>query len=159
MDGRRKGGHDDGVVRLLPHWYDAGLPHIWLPYTQMKTTPPPLAVELTRGSRIVLADGRELVDGIASWWTACHGYNHPHIVAAIRAQAAALPHVMLGGLVHEQVLTLAKRLCAIAPGKMERVFFSDSGSVAVEVAMKMATQYWLNQNVRGRTKFLAFRGG
>ena len=142
-----------------PDWYDSGLPHIWLPYTQMKTTPPPLAVELTRGSRIVLADGRELVDGIASWWTACHGYNHPHIVAAIRAQAAALPHVMLGGLVHEQVLTLAKRLCAIAPGEMARVFFSDSGSVAVEVAMKMATQYWLNQNIRGRTKFLAFRGG
>jgi len=143
----------------LPDWYDAGLPHIWLPYTQMKTTPAPLAVELTLGSRIVLADGRELVDGIASWWTACHGYNHPHIVAAIRAQAAALPHVMLGGLVHEQVLTLAKRLCALAPGQMERVFFSDSGSVAVEVAMKMATQYWLNRNIRGRTKFLAFRGG
>jgi adenosylmethionine-8-amino-7-oxononanoate aminotransferase len=70
-----------------------------------------------------------------------------------------MPHVMLGGMVHEQVLTLAKRLCAIAPGKMERVFFSDSGSVGVEVAMKMATQYWLNQNIRGRTKFLAFRGG
>jgi len=140
-------------------WYDTGLRHIWLPYTQMKTTLPPLAVELTRGSRIVLGDGRELVDGIASWWTACHGYNHPHIVGAIRAQAAKLPHVMLGGLVHEQALTLAKRLCAIAPGKMERVFFSDSGSVAVEVAMKMATQYWLNQNIRGRTKFLAFRGG
>ena len=140
-------------------WYDTGLRHIWLPYTQMKTTLPPLAVELTRGSRIVLGNGRELVDGIASWWTACHGYNHPHIVGAIRAQAAKLPHVMLGGLVHEQVLTLARRLCAIAPGAMERVFFSDSGSVAVEVAMKMATQYWLNQNIRGRTKFLAFRGG
>ncbi len=142
-----------------PGWYDAGLPHIWLPYTQMKTTRPPLAVELTRGTRIVLADGRELVDGIASWWTACHGYNHPHIVGAIRAQAAKMPHVMLGGLVHEQALTLAQRLCAIAPGGMERVFFSNSGSVAVEVAMKMATQYWLNQNIRGRTKFLAFRGG
>ena len=140
-------------------WYDAGLPHIWLPYTQMKTTRPPLAVELTRGTRIVLADGRELVDGIASWWTACHGYNHPHIVGAIRAQAAKMPHVMLGGLVHEQVLALANRLCAIAPGAMERVFFSDSGSVAVEVAMKMATQYWLNRNIRGRTKFVAFRGG
>jgi adenosylmethionine-8-amino-7-oxononanoate aminotransferase len=142
-----------------PSWYDAGLAHIWLPYTQMKTTRPPLAVERTRGTRIVLADGRELVDGIASWWTACHGYNHPHIVGAIRAQAAKMPHVMLGGLVHEQALTLAQRLCAIAPGGMERVFFSDSGSVAVEVAMKMATQYWLNQNIRGRTKFLAFRGG
>ena len=140
-------------------WYDAGLPHIWLPYTQMKTTRPPLAVELTRGTRIVLADGRELVDGIASWWTACHGYNHPHIVGAIRAQATKMPHVMLGGLVHEQVLALANRLCAIAPGAMERVFFSDSGSVAVEVAMKMATQYWLNRNIRGRTKFVAFRGG
>lgn len=140
-------------------WYDAGLPHIWLPYTQMKTTRPPLAVELTRGTRIVLADGRELVDGIASWWTACHGYNHPHIVGAIRAQAAKMPHVMLGGLVHEQVLALANRLCAIAPSAMERVFFSDSGSVAVEVAMKMATQYWLNRNIRGRTKFVAFRGG
>jgi adenosylmethionine-8-amino-7-oxononanoate aminotransferase len=142
-----------------PSWYASGLPHVWLPYTQMKTTRPPLAVELTRGTRIVLADGRELVDGIASWWTACHGYNHPHIVGAIRAQAAKMPHVMLGGLVHEQALTLAGRLCAIAPGGMERVFFSDSGSVAVEVAMKMATQYWLNRNIRGRTKFLAFRGG
>jgi adenosylmethionine-8-amino-7-oxononanoate aminotransferase len=142
-----------------PDWYDSGLPHIWLPYTQMKTARPPLAVALTRGTRIVLADGRELVDGIASWWTACHGYNHPHIVGAIRAQAAKMPHVMLGGLVHEQALTLASRLCAIAPGGMERVFISDSGSVAVEVAMKMATQYWLNRNIRGRTKFLAFRGG
>jgi adenosylmethionine-8-amino-7-oxononanoate aminotransferase len=125
----------------------------------MKTAMPPLAVELTRGTRIVLRDGRELVDGIASWWTACHGYNHPHIVSAIRAQAAKMPHVMLGGLVHEQALKLARRLCEIAPGGMERVFFSDSGSVAVEVAMKMATQYWLNKNMSGRTKFLAFRGG
>jgi adenosylmethionine---8-amino-7-oxononanoate aminotransferase len=142
-----------------PGWYTAGLPHIWLPYTQMKTANPPLAVELTRGTRIVLADGRELVDGIASWWTAVHGYNHPHIVGAIRTQAAKMPHVMLGGLVHEPVLTLAQRLCALTPGNLQRVFFSDSGSVAVEVAMKMAMQYWLNRNIRGRTKFLAFRGG
>ena len=143
----------------VPAWYAAGLPHIWLPYTQMKTANPPLGAELTRGTRIVLADGRELVDGIASWWTAVHGYNHPHIVGAIRAQAAKMPHVMLGGLVHEQVLTLAARLCALAPGNLQRVFFSDSGSVAVEVAMKMAMQYWLNRNIRGRTKFLSFKGG
>ena len=142
-----------------PPWYTEGLPHIWLPYTQMKTARPPLAAERTQGTRIALAGGRELVDGIASWWTAVHGYNHPHIVAAIAAQAAKMPHVMLGGLVHEQVLTLAARLCALAPARMERVFFSDSGSVAVEVAMKMAVQYWLNKNIRGRTKFLAFRGG
>ncbi|HEY0107357.1 MAG TPA: adenosylmethionine--8-amino-7-oxononanoate transaminase [Rhizomicrobium sp.] len=142
-----------------PDWYDGGLPHIWLPYTQMKTANPPLAAARTHGTRIALADGRELVDGIASWWTAVHGYNHPHIAAAIAAQAQVMPHVMLGGLVHEQALTLARRLCALAPGGMERVFFSDSGSVAVEVAMKMAAQYWLNRNIRGRTKFLAFRGG
>jgi adenosylmethionine-8-amino-7-oxononanoate aminotransferase len=147
------------MVEDKPDWFSRGLPHIWLPYTQMKTAPAPLAVARTLGTRITLADGRELVDGIASWWTACHGYNHPHIVNAIRAQAELMPHVMLGGLVHEQVLTLAGRLCALLPGGLERVFFSDSGSVAVEVAMKMATQYWLNRNIRGRTKFLAFKGG
>jgi adenosylmethionine-8-amino-7-oxononanoate aminotransferase len=143
----------------LSDWYTQGLPHIWLPYTQMKTANPPLAAVRTQGSRITLADGTELIDGIASWWTACHGYNHPHIRAAVEAQLAAMPHVMLGGLVHEQALSLAQRLCALLPPALTRVFFSDSGSVAVEVAMKMATQYWLNRGVRGRTKFLAFRGG
>jgi adenosylmethionine-8-amino-7-oxononanoate aminotransferase len=140
-------------------WFERGFPHIWLPYTQMKTTPSPLAAARTHGSRITLADGRELVDGIASWWTAVHGYNHPHIVEAIEKQARVMPHVMLGGLLHEQAATLAARLAAILPGGLTRVFFSDSGSVAVEVAMKMATQYWLNRNIRGRTKFLAFKGG
>ena len=111
------------------------------------------------GSRIVLADGRELIDGIASWWTACHGYNHPHIRAAVERQLADMPHVMFGGLVHEPALTLARRLAALLPGDLDRVFFSDSGSVAVEVAMKMAVQYWLNRGVRGRSKFLAFKGG
>ncbi len=143
----------------LPDWYRRGHPHIWLPYTQMKTAPLPLAVARTEGSRITLADGRELIDGIASWWTACHGYNHPHIRAAVERQLAVLPHVMLGGLVHEQALTLADRVCALLPAPLAHVFFSDSGSVAVEVAMKMATQYWLNRGVRNRTKFLAFRGG
>ena len=140
-------------------WHTRGCPHIWLPYTQMKTTPAPLAAAATQGSRITLADGRELIDGVASWWTALHGYNHPHIVEAIERQARIMPHVMLGGLLHEQAATLAARLAAILPGGLTRVFFSDSGSVAVEVAMKMAVQYWLNQNIRGRTKFLAFKGG
>jgi adenosylmethionine-8-amino-7-oxononanoate aminotransferase len=143
----------------LPDWYKRGLPHIWLPYTQMKTASLPLAAVRTQGSRITLADGRELIDGVASWWTACHGYNHPHIRAAAERQLATLPHVMLGGLVHEQALTLAARLCALLPPPLAHVFFSDSGSVAVEVAMKMATQYWLNRGIRNRTKFLAFRGG
>ncbi len=142
-----------------PDWYDCGFKHIWLPYTQMKDAPAPLAVARTYGTRIVLADGRELVDGIASWWTACHGYNHPHIRQTVQRQLETMPHVMLGGLVHEQALTLAKRLCDLLPKQLSRVFFSDSGSVAVEVAMKMATQYWLNQGIRGRTKFVAFKGG
>jgi adenosylmethionine---8-amino-7-oxononanoate aminotransferase len=142
-----------------PGWYDAGREHIWLPYTQMKTARPPLPVVRTDGCRIVLADGRELIDGIASWWTACHGYNHPHIRAAVERQLATMPHVMLGGLAHEPALTLARRLAALLPGDLDRVFFSDSGSVAVEVAMKMAVQYWLNRGVRNRTQFVAFRGG
>lgn len=141
-----------------PSWYDDGLAHIWLPYTQMKNAPLPLAAVRTDGTRIVLADGRELVDGIASWWTACHGYNHPHIAAAVKRQLAIMPHVMMGGLVQEPAVTLARRLAALLPGDLERVFFSDSGSVAVEVAMKMAVQYWLNKGERKRTKFVAFKG-
>jgi adenosylmethionine-8-amino-7-oxononanoate aminotransferase len=125
----------------------------------MKTARPPLAVVATQGSRIVLADGRELVDGIASWWTACHGYNQPHIRQAIERQLAAMPHVMFGGAVHEQAATLARRLADILPGGLDRVFFSDSGSVAVEVALKMALQFWINRGVKGRTKFVAFKGG
>jgi adenosylmethionine-8-amino-7-oxononanoate aminotransferase len=125
----------------------------------MKTAPLPLAAVRTEGSRITLADGRELIDGIASRWTACHGYNHPHIRAAVERQLATMPHVMLGGLVHVQALTLAARLCALLPPPLAHVFFSDSGPVAVEVAMKMATQYWLNRGIRNRTKFLAFHGG
>src|SRR6266852_1218482 len=145
--------------RKPPAWYEAGLDHIWLPYAQMKTARSPLPVARTQGCRIVLADGRELVDGIASWWTACHGYNHPHIRAAVERQVASMPHVMFGGLVHEQALTLARRLAALLPGDLDRVFFSDSGSVAVEVAMKMAVQFWLNRGARTRQTFVAFKGG
>jgi adenosylmethionine---8-amino-7-oxononanoate aminotransferase len=141
------------------HWYEAGLDHVWLPYAQMKTARPPLAVARTEGCRIVLADGRELIDGIASWWTACHGYNHPHIRQAMERQLAAMPHVMFGGLVHEPALTLARRLAGLLPGDLDRVFFSESGSVAVEIAMKMALQYWINRGERGRTRFVAFKGG
>jgi adenosylmethionine---8-amino-7-oxononanoate aminotransferase len=142
-----------------PAWYGSGLDRIWLPYTQMKTASPSLAVAATRGSRILLADGRELIDGIASWWTACHGYNHPHIRAAVERQIAQMPHVMLGGLVHEQALTLARRLVQfLAPSDLDRVFLSDSGSVAVEVALKMAVQYWRNRGVRGRTRIVSFYG-
>ena len=108
---------------------------------------------------MILGDGRVLIDGIASWWTACHGYNHPHIADAIRRQLATMPHVMFGGLVHEQACVLAQRLACLLPGDLDRVFFSDSGSVAVEVAMKMAIQAALNRGERRRTKILSFRGG
>ncbi len=143
----------------MPGWYDDGLRHIWLPYRQMKTAAPPLAVARTQGSRIFLADGRVLIDGIASWWTAAHGYSHPHITNAIAEQAAGRPQGMLGGRLHEQAARLAARLAALLPGDLSRVFFSESGSVAVEVALKMAVQFWLNQGVRRRTKFVAFKGG
>ena len=125
----------------------------------MKTAPAPLAVARTEGARIILEDGRELVDGIASWWTACHGYNHPHIRAAVQAQLETAPHVMFGGLAHAPAYRLAKRLADLLPGDLDHVFFAESGSVAVEIAMKMALQFWINRGVAGRTRFLSFLGG
>jgi adenosylmethionine---8-amino-7-oxononanoate aminotransferase len=147
-----------GKTGATPGWFDPALPHVWLPYAQMKTVTPPLPVARTEGTRIILADGRELIDGIASWWTACHGYNHPHIRQAVENQLATMPHVMFGGLVHEQALRLAARLARLLPGGLERVFFSDSGSVAVEIALKMAAQYWINRGARGKKQFIAFHG-
>jgi adenosylmethionine---8-amino-7-oxononanoate aminotransferase len=151
-------GYNTGLMDRN-HWYEAGLGHVWLPYAQMKTAQPPLPVVRTHGCRIVLADGRELIDGIASWWTACHGYNHPTIREAVERQLGTMPHVMFGGLAHEQALNLARRLAALLPGDLERVFFSESGSVAVEIAMKMAVQFWVNRGERKRTTFIAFKGG
>src|SRR5215472_11027932 len=133
------------------------LDHVWLPYTQMKTTGLPVPVLSARGVRLRLADGRELIDGVASWWTACHGYGQPHIVNAVREQLERMPHVMFGGLAHEPAYRLAARLASLLPGDLNHVFFSESGSVAVEVALKIAVQFWLNQGER-RKKFVSFRG-
>jgi len=121
-------------------------------YTQMQGASQPQEAFATRGSLIRLKNGRSLIDGIASWWTACHGYNHPHILAALHRQVDQMPHVMFGGLVHDQAIRLARRLAEKTPGDLRHVFFVDSGSVAVEVAMKMAVQYWLQQ---GRVRPLA----
>ncbi|MFT9099694.1 MAG: adenosylmethionine--8-amino-7-oxononanoate transaminase, partial [Zymomonas mobilis subsp. pomaceae] len=142
-----------------PDWLSQGLTHIWLPYTQMQTMVTPIAAVATDKSKIYLADGRSLIDGIASWWTACHGYNHPYIYHQAEKQLRTMPHVMFGGIVHEPALRLATRLADLLPGNLERVFFTDSGSVAVEVALKMAMQYWLNKGQSQRQKLLAFRGG
>ena len=140
-------------------WLTAGAPHVWRPYCQMKTASPPLAVARTDGVRLYLEDGRVLIDGIASWWTACHGYNHPHIREAVTRQLETMPHVMFGGLAHEPAYRLAARMAALLPGELNHVFFAESGSVAVEIAMKMALQFWINGGRKGRTKFLAFKGG
>jgi adenosylmethionine-8-amino-7-oxononanoate aminotransferase len=125
----------------------------------MKSAAPPLRARSTAGCEITLEDGRVLIDGIASWWTACHGYNHPQIREAVRRQLDVMPHIMFGGLTHAPAEALAARLADLLPGDLAHVFFAESGSVAVEVAMKMAAQYWLNRGVRTRRRFLAFTGG
>ncbi len=142
-----------------PEWETAGFNHVWLPYTQMQTTPLPLPVISANGVRLTLADGRELIDGIASWWCACHGYQHPHLVKQISRQIDTLSHVMFAGLAHEPAYTLAHRLVSMAPKGLSRVFFSDSGSIAVEVAMKMAVQFWSNRQEPDKRKFICFRNG
>jgi adenosylmethionine-8-amino-7-oxononanoate aminotransferase len=149
----------DTARRESPAWLKAGFQHLWLPYTQMKTAITPLAVDSAAGVRLKLSDGRELIDGVSSWWTQCHGYNHPHIREAVIRQMEKLPHVMLGGIVNEPAVTLAKRLAGFLPGDLDHVFFSESGSVSVEIAMKMAVQYWLNRGQQGRYRFVAFRFG
>lgn len=128
---------------------------IWLPYTQMKNHLPQLEVESTKGVEIFLKNGDVLIDGISSWWSVSNGYNHPKIVEAIKKQVEKLPHIMLAGFKNEQTYKLAKRLCEFS--KMDRVFFSDSGSTAIEVAMKIAWQYFMNKNQKEKTKFIAFK--
>lgn len=130
--------------------------HLWFPYAQMKTMPAPLAVAGAQGSKIFLTDGRVLTDGIAAWWTQCHGYNHPHIVEALKEQADRFSHVMLAGFTHEPAERLAARLAKLLPGDLDHVFLADSGSVAVEIALKMAVQYWINRGQK-RRKLVAFR--
>jgi adenosylmethionine-8-amino-7-oxononanoate aminotransferase len=147
------------LLNDVPQWLAEGALHLWLPYTQMQTVPMPLPVARTEGVRLTLADGRELVDGTSSWWTAAHGYNHPHIREAVTAQLGRMPHVMLGGLAHEPAMRLATRLAKLLPGDLSHTFFSESGSVSVEIAMKIAVQYWINRGVKGRKRFVSFRGG
>lgn len=141
---------------MIPEWQAAGLPHLWMPYSQMKTAPLPLPVVRGAGAQLQLASGQWLWDGLASWWTACHGYAHPHQVSCVQRQLERLPHVMLGGLQHEPAAVLATRLAKCLPGDLDHVFFVDSGSVAVEVALKMAVQYWRNQGNTRRNKLVTF---
>jgi len=130
---------------------------LWYPYAQMLGIAAPSEVVRAEGVRLHLRDGRVLLDAIASWWCVIHGYNHPDLNAAVRAQLDDFAHVMLGGLTHEPAQRLADRLVALAPPGLAHVFFADSGSVGMEVAMKMAVQYWRNIGVPGKHAFLSLR--
>ncbi len=148
------------IAKKTESKFDIAASALWMPYCQMKTAGPPLEVVATEGVTLHLKNGRKLIDGISSWWTACHGYRHPKIVEAMIEQAHVMPHVMLGGIVHDQAVRLAERLATCLPGEDNRVFLSDSGSVAVEVAMKMAVQHWANQSASGKTsrnRFVSFQ--
>ncbi|MDX1949996.1 MAG: adenosylmethionine--8-amino-7-oxononanoate transaminase [Rickettsiales bacterium] len=134
-------------------------PNIWLPYTQMKTAELPLPVKSAEGSYIILEDGRRLLDGISSWWSVCHGYQHPHLVNEIKKQTETLSHIMFAGLAHEPAYKLAGRLIKLTPEGLTRVFFADSGSTSVEIAMKMCVQYWRNKGEKRRNKFVSFKNG
>lgn len=132
--------------------------HIWHPYTSMSAPLPVYPVTAAAGCELQLASGERLVDGMSSWWAAIHGYNHPRLNAAMKSQIDAMSHVMFGGITHPAAIALCRALVTMTPESLECVFLADSGSVAVEVAMKMALQYW---HARGepRQRFLTFRHG
>jgi adenosylmethionine---8-amino-7-oxononanoate aminotransferase len=135
--------------------------HVWRPYTPMQeflATGEPLVIESARGSRFVTADGREYIDGNASWWCSTLGHQHPRLLAALKAQADVFCHVPLAGLAHEPAAALAAELCQLAPAGLSKVFYSDDGSTAVEVALKLAWQYWAQNGRPRRTRFLALDG-
>ncbi len=133
--------------------------HIWHPYTSMLDPLPVYPASHTQGNRIHLETGEELIDGMASWWSAIHGYNHPNIVTAITEQAGKMSHVMFGGLTHAPAVELCKKLVAMTPAPLNKVFLADSGSVSVEVAIKMALQYWLSQGHNRKTKLMTAQKG
>jgi len=131
---------------------------VWHPYAAPEASPL-FGVESAAGVRLRLEDGRELIDGMSSWWSAIHGYRHPKIEAAVEEQLHRLPHVMFGGLTHESAVRLCERLAALTPAGLERVFLSDSGSVAVEIAIKMALQVWVSRGQPKKRRLLTIRGG
>jgi adenosylmethionine---8-amino-7-oxononanoate aminotransferase len=132
---------------------------IWHPYASATDTPEVFPVVAAQGVRLELADGRQLIDGMASWWCAIHGYNNPALNRALNQQLAKMSHVMFGGITHPSAVKLASLLTRLTPASLDRVFFSDSGSVAVEVALKMAIQYWYSTGRPAKQKMIALRNG
>jgi adenosylmethionine-8-amino-7-oxononanoate aminotransferase len=133
--------------------------HVWHPYGALPAAPAPLPVVSAQGVRLKLADGRELIDGMASWWCAIHGYRHPLLDRAVGEQLQRMAHVMFGGLTHEPGVRLAERLLALAPPSLQAVFFADSGSVSVEVAIKLCLQFQRARGREDRTRLLTVKGG
>jgi adenosylmethionine-8-amino-7-oxononanoate aminotransferase len=146
---------DDVLAELLA----ADRAHVWHPYAAMPPAVPPLPVVSAQGVRLRLADGRELVDGMSSWWAAVHGYRHPVLDAAVRDQLGAMSHVMFGGLTHAPAVELARLLVQLSPAGLEHVFLCDSGSVSVEVAIKMCLQYQRSRGRPGKHRLMTWRGG
>ena len=147
--------HTDYAASLL----DRDRQRLWHPYAPMPTVDPPIVVESARGVRLTLADGTEVIDGMSSWWAAIHGYRHPVLDEAVRAQLGEVAHVMFGGVTHHPAVALAETLVDIAPAGLQHVFLADSGSVSVEIAIKMALQYARGVGRPERTRLLTVRGG
>ena len=133
--------------------------HIWHPYTAMANQTPAMPVVGADGCELELANGKKLIDGMSSWWSAIHGYNHPKLNAAVKMQVDKFAHVMFGGITHEPAVTLAEKLLALTPASLEHIFFADSGSVSVEIAIKMALQYWQTIGDKNKTRLLTVKGG
>lgn len=147
------------VFKSTQDWLDFDREHLWHPYTSMADPLPCYPVVATQGSMIELADGRQLIDGMSSWWCAIHGYNHPQLLRALQAQAKQMPHVMFGGIAHQAASELGAKLLQILPDQFQHIFLADSGSIAIEVALKMALQYWQSIGQPAKQQILTVKGG